>query len=315
MQTLVNHLGAQAQGQQRRGHPAFLATNPPIFKGTKEPLDADFWLNTIEDKFGLFPCNDDEKVTFAAHQLRDAAGAWWKNYKAQVVENHVITWAEFREAFRAHHIPEGVLELKREEFLSLTQGNKSVREYAHAFNYLSQYAKEDVSTDAKKRYRFMKGLSLKLKNHLSATDFNDYNHMVSKAIKSEASMNELEVDNNRKRVAPSSSSYGGGSQRARTGPPPPPRVPGYGAPQPMWMARRPPLLKLKLKLHVLRDSREAVVDLAPVVHAIIVVHKVTSAGSVPPPRKVEPVMFQISPKPTKPTAKATRTIKYLNVAS
>ncbi|CAO2163361.1 unnamed protein product [Urochloa humidicola] len=240
MQTLVNHLGAQAQGQQRRGHPAFLATDPPIFKETKEPLDADFWLNTIEDKFGLFPCNDNEKVTFAAHQLRDAAGAWWKNYKAQVVENHVITWAEFREAFRAHHIPEGILELKREEFLSLTQGNKLVREYAHAFNYLSQYAKEDVSTNAKKRYRFMKGLSLKLKNHLSATDFNDYNHMVSKAIMFEASMNELEADNNRKRVAPSSSSYGGGSQRARMGPPPPPRVPGYGAPQPMWMARRPP---------------------------------------------------------------------------
>ncbi|CAO2043090.1 unnamed protein product [Urochloa humidicola] len=72
---------------------------------------------------------------------------------------------------------------------------------------------------------------------------------------------------------------------------------------------------LKLKLNVLRDSREVVVDLAPVAHAIIVVDKVTSAGSVPPPRKVELAMFQISPNPTKPTAKATRTIKHLNVAS
>ncbi|CAN6244004.1 unnamed protein product [Urochloa humidicola] len=75
------------------------------------------------------------------------------------------------------------------------------------------------------------------------------------------------------------------------------------------------LLKLKLKPHVLRDSREAVVDLAPVVHATIAVDKVISAGSVPPPRKVELAMFQISPNPTKPTVKATRTIKLPNVAS
>ncbi|CAO2034069.1 unnamed protein product [Urochloa humidicola] len=75
------------------------------------------------------------------------------------------------------------------------------------------------------------------------------------------------------------------------------------------------LLKIKLKPHVLRDSREVVVDLALVAHAIIVADKVTSAGSVPPPRKVELAMFQISPNPTKPTAKATKTIKHLNVAS
>ena len=43
---------------------------------------------------------------------------------------------------------------------------------------------------------------------------------------------------NRKRAA--SSSTCGNPQRPRTGLPPPPRVPGFGAPQPMWMARRPP---------------------------------------------------------------------------
>ncbi|CAN6272463.1 unnamed protein product [Urochloa humidicola] len=186
-------------------------------------------------------------------------------------------------------------------------------EYAHAFNYLSQYAKEDVSTDAKKQYRFLKGLSLKLKNHLSTTDFNDYNHMVSKAIKFEASMNELEADNNRKRVAPSSLSYGGGSQRARTGPPPPPRVPGYGAPQPMWMARRPPAPQAQAPRSTGQPGGGG--GFGSVVHAMIVVDKVISAGSVPPPRRVELAMFQTSPNPTKPIVKATRMLKHLSVAS
>jgi hypothetical protein len=118
-------------------------------------LDANFSLSSIEEKFGLFPCDDQEKVAFAAHQLRDAAGVWWKSYKAQIARGHQITWDEFCQVFRAHHIPA----IKREEFLKLTQGNRSMQEYAHAFNYLSQYAKDDVSIDEKKQYQFMKRLS------------------------------------------------------------------------------------------------------------------------------------------------------------
>jgi hypothetical protein len=35
---------------------------------------------------------------------------------------HVISWEEFRNTFRAHHIPEGLMERKLNEFLALTQG-------------------------------------------------------------------------------------------------------------------------------------------------------------------------------------------------
>ena len=68
--------------------------------------------------------------------------------------------------------------------------------------------------------------------------------MVSKAIKAKYKINALENENqridveNRKRAASSSTS--GSSQRLRMGPPPPTRALGFGAPQPIWMARRPP---------------------------------------------------------------------------
>ena len=176
-----------------------------------------------------------------------------------------------------------------------------MQEYAHAFNYLSQYAKDDVSTDEKKQYQFMKGLSKKLKSHLSAHDFNDFNHMVNKAIKSEHDVNALEADN-RKRAAPSS--YGGSSQRARTGPTPAPRVLGYGAPQ---LCGWPVALRiLKVKFNALWDNREAVVEMFLEVHVTIAVGKVIIAGSVPLPRKVELVMFQISPLILNPTTKPTK---------
>ena len=82
-----------------------------------------------------------------------------------------MTCAEFREAFRAYHIPKSVLNIKRDEFRRLRQGNKTVMEYVNTFNYLAQYALDDISTAVKKQDRFMDGLSLKLQSHLSTTDF------------------------------------------------------------------------------------------------------------------------------------------------
>jgi hypothetical protein len=71
---------------------------------------------------------------------------------------HVVTWEEFRTAFRAHHIPEGLI-----EFLALTQGTRTVMQYAQAFNHLCQYAGYHADTDAKKRDCFHRGLNTKLK--------------------------------------------------------------------------------------------------------------------------------------------------------
>jgi hypothetical protein len=53
---------------------------------------------------------------------------------------HVISWEEFRTAFRAHYIPEGLMEQKLNEFLALTQGTYMVLQYAQASNNLCQYA-------------------------------------------------------------------------------------------------------------------------------------------------------------------------------
>jgi hypothetical protein len=48
--------------------------------------------------------------------------------------------------------------VKEEEFLALKQGRLSVSEYQDRFLQLSRYAPEDVNTDAKRQYRFLRGL-------------------------------------------------------------------------------------------------------------------------------------------------------------
>ena len=48
-----------------------------------------------------------------------------------------LTWTEFRAAFRAHYIPEGVMAMKLDEFLALKQGDQIVMQYVGRFNHLS----------------------------------------------------------------------------------------------------------------------------------------------------------------------------------
>ena len=90
----------------------FFGTQPPLFHKTDEPLDADAWLRTIESIFSLLPvpCSEANKTLFAAQQLCGTARIWWDNYRATRPADHVVLWDEFRTAFRAHHIPEGLMD-------------------------------------------------------------------------------------------------------------------------------------------------------------------------------------------------------------
>jgi hypothetical protein len=106
----------------------FFNTQPPFFSKAEEPLDADAWLHTIESKFArlTIPCADSIEAHFATQQLRGAARIWWDNFCAMQPGGHVISWEEFRTAFRAHYIPKGLMERKLNEFLALIQGTRTV---------------------------------------------------------------------------------------------------------------------------------------------------------------------------------------------
>jgi hypothetical protein len=68
------------------------------------------------------PCTDENKARFAVQQICGMACLWWGNYFAMLPAGHIVTWDEFKNAFRAHHIPEGLMERMLNEFLALTQG-------------------------------------------------------------------------------------------------------------------------------------------------------------------------------------------------
>ena len=53
-----------------------------MFSKAEEPLEADNWLQTMEQKFELIHCTEIQKPRFVAQHLRGAAGAWWANLVA-----------------------------------------------------------------------------------------------------------------------------------------------------------------------------------------------------------------------------------------
>ena len=132
------------------GYQEFLGIQPPLFHKTDEPFEADSWLRTVESKFTLHPYNEEDKAGFVAQQLRGPARTWWDNHVALFPAGTRLSWPQFEEAFRAHHIPAEVIRRKLIEFLALKHCNNSVLQYSQAFNNLSQYAGYHADTDEKK---------------------------------------------------------------------------------------------------------------------------------------------------------------------
>ena len=212
------NVGQRGRGRHNREETTyvdFTDTRPPVFTKADEPLEAEDWLRTMEQKFSLINCTETQKPAFAAQQLRGAAGVWWENLLAVQPARHRITWGEFKEAFRAHYIPKGVMKMKLEEFLALRQGDDSVIQYIGKFNHLSQYAIEQVNTDEKKKDCFMRGLNTKLQLMMASCGNISYHEAVNIAISSEEKNRKHKEAKKKKGFVSGSGSSGGNKKRQR----------------------------------------------------------------------------------------------------
>jgi len=163
----------------------FVDTKPPSFREAEEPLQTEEWLNMVEQQFRLLRLTEDLKAEYAAHQLQGPAGIWWNQHWEALPDNTMVEWNLFREAFKGHFIPLRVMEMKHTEFVQLTQGNRTLKEYLHAFNHLSRYAPEFVSTESKKIASFKRDLGPKLLKTMGRTKCATFNEFVSDALTQE----------------------------------------------------------------------------------------------------------------------------------
>src|SRR3954464_2652232 len=166
----------------------FVRLNPSVFRSSANPMDADDWLCEIAVQMESAAVAPDCFVTFATYHLRGPTSQRWESHKLALPDGTETTWQEFQSAFRARHIPQGLMDLKKEEFRQLRQGQTTVDEYHRKFLELSRYAEKDVATDARKQERFREGLQPEIELALALFDCADFATLVSKAFQAETAL-------------------------------------------------------------------------------------------------------------------------------
>jgi hypothetical protein len=176
----------------------FIGMKPPTFCKAEDPLEGEAWIKAIEAMFSAFvlPCSKENKANFVALQLRGEALMWWDHFKT-MQQGHAVTWDEFKQAFKIHHIPKGLMDRKMRELLALKQGSVTVYRSAKKFNSLCQYDGHHVDTDAKKIERFCGGLDGKLYERLNLLELDNFHELVNKTISQEDAMKKAHGDKKR----------------------------------------------------------------------------------------------------------------------
>jgi hypothetical protein len=98
----------------------FLKLRPTFDTTDDDPIIAEDWLCEMEKKLDLATCTNEECMGVAAHQLTSTACAWWDSYYDAHEDPRSISWEEFAEAFCEHHMPDGVMDAKVEEFRNIS---------------------------------------------------------------------------------------------------------------------------------------------------------------------------------------------------
>src|SRR3954471_10339098 len=148
----------------------FQRENPPVFKGTYNPDGALTWLKEIERIFRVMDCTPEQKVRYGTHMLAVEADDWWLETRRRLeASGEDISWIVFRMEFLRNYFPEDVRGKKEIEFLELSQGNKSVVEYAAKFGELAKFYQyyDGPNGEFSKCIKFENGLRPEIKKAIS----------------------------------------------------------------------------------------------------------------------------------------------------
>ncbi|CAA0819817.1 Unknown protein, partial [Striga hermonthica] len=126
---------------------------------TGDPRIVDEWIQGLEMIFEVMDCHDRYRMLCAQIQLTRDARLWWNAYwSMRPGEKEGCTWDQFKELIREKYYPSYYRADMERQFLSLTQGTRSVDEYEREFTRLGAFVLDFVGTEAKRAHRFTDGL-------------------------------------------------------------------------------------------------------------------------------------------------------------
>ncbi|XP_040996074.1 uncharacterized protein LOC121242247 [Juglans microcarpa x Juglans regia] len=182
----------------------FSRQHPPTFDGRSNAMDADSWIERLEQIFEALFCTDDQKVIYAAYNLIDLANNWWKSTRTllqnELGEGVPITWERFKEVFLDRFFPQSLRESRARQFIDLTQGTMTVEQVTTKFTELSHYANYLIPDEEKKAKKFERGLDWRIRDRVRALKIIIFSELVNRAtIVEEVILESIKYNNQKKR--------------------------------------------------------------------------------------------------------------------
>lgn len=159
------------------------------FNGETDPVVADNWKKQLERNFGNVRCPPEYKVELATSFLLGEAQIWWDEFVRGGQPGYIVPWTTFREEFDRKYFPQEALDQLEMEFLSLTQENRSVRDYEREFNRLKRFSGREMNEQFKIK-KFMMGLRLDIRKICQIRDYGSLIDLVERASLTERNIEE-----------------------------------------------------------------------------------------------------------------------------
>ncbi|XP_070036414.1 uncharacterized protein [Nicotiana tomentosiformis] len=136
----------------------FLHLAPLLFTGSSSTEDPQDFIDHMYRVLRVMHASVTEAAELASFRLRDVVVLWYEAWeRSRGPDAPPAEWEDFYEAFLAHYLPREVREARLDQFLSLKQGDMSVRDYSHKFNSLARYAPDIVRTMRTRVHHYVDG--------------------------------------------------------------------------------------------------------------------------------------------------------------
>ncbi|XP_070040089.1 uncharacterized protein [Nicotiana tomentosiformis] len=139
--------------------------DPPIFTGADPNEDLQVFIDRLQRTLRVMKATTTKSVELTSYRLRDVVVNWYEFWELSKGEDAPpAVWQEFREAFIRHYLPPELRHARVDRFLTLRQGNMSVREYSLQLDSLARYTLTIVANMEDRVHRFVMGLEPHLLN-------------------------------------------------------------------------------------------------------------------------------------------------------
>ena len=180
------------------------------FAGTVDPIEADEWRSRLTRNFSSTRCPEEYKKDIAVHFLEGDAHNWsLALYKR--TNGSIERFSDFEVEFNHKYFPAEAWDRLESQFLDLTQGRMTVRDYEEKFNRFRRYVGKELEDEMVQVRRFVRGLRVELRTYCSVGIY----HTVSEIVEKMAMVETNLADEAKLKSRSHTASSGTGSDRKR----------------------------------------------------------------------------------------------------